>query len=326
MSCYGGPIETPNIDRIAARGVRYTQWHTTALCSPTRSCLLTGRNHTRNSMACITELASGFPNASGVIPPENGTVAEILGEAGWNTYMVGKWHLTPDHEMNLAATKRNWPTESRLRTLLRLSRRRDEPVVSGARLRQPPRRTAQRTGGGLPPHRGHHRQGARVHQGRQGGRAGQAVLPLLRTRRLPRAAPRATGVDRPLPRAASTSAMRRSANRPWPARRRSGSSRRTRSSRRSTRSARPRPALARTASRTRSSTGADPGARCRTTRSGSSAVWPRCTRGSCRTPTIRSAACSTTWRRPSSWTTRSSSWSPTTGPAERAVRTDRSTR
>ena len=63
MSCYGGPIETPNIDRIAADGVRYTQWHTTALCSPTRSCLLTGRNHTRNSMACITEAAIGFPNA-----------------------------------------------------------------------------------------------------------------------------------------------------------------------------------------------------------------------------------------------------------------------
>src|SRR6266571_8699017 len=57
MSSYGGPIETPNVDRIAADGVRYTQWHTTALCSPTRSCLLTGRNHTRNSMACITEAA-----------------------------------------------------------------------------------------------------------------------------------------------------------------------------------------------------------------------------------------------------------------------------
>ncbi len=69
LGCYGGPIETPNIDRIAAHGVRYTQWHTTALCSPTRSCLLTGRNHTRNSMACITEAAIGFPNASGTVPP-----------------------------------------------------------------------------------------------------------------------------------------------------------------------------------------------------------------------------------------------------------------
>jgi len=110
MSCYGGPIETPNIDRIAADGVRYTQWHTTALCSPSRSCLLTGRNHTRNSMACITEAASGFPNASGMIPPENGMLSEILGEAGWNTYIVGKWHLCPEAEMNLASTRRNWPT------------------------------------------------------------------------------------------------------------------------------------------------------------------------------------------------------------------------
>jgi arylsulfatase A-like enzyme len=110
MSCYGGPIETPNIDRIAAAGVRYTQWHTTALCSPTRSCLLTGRNHTRNSMACITEASIGFPNGSGTIPPENGMLSEILGEQGWNTYMVGKWHLCPTEEMNLASTRRNWPS------------------------------------------------------------------------------------------------------------------------------------------------------------------------------------------------------------------------
>jgi arylsulfatase A-like enzyme len=110
MSCYGGPIPTPNIDKIAADGVRYTQWHTTALCSPTRSCLLTGRNHTRNSMACITEAAIGFPNASGTIPPENGMLPEILGELGWNTYMVGKWHLCPTDEMNLAAPRRNWPS------------------------------------------------------------------------------------------------------------------------------------------------------------------------------------------------------------------------
>jgi len=109
MECYGGPIETPNIDRVASVGVRYTQWHTTALCSPTRSCLLTGRNHTRNSMACITEAAVGFPNASGAIPPENGMLAEILAERGWNTYMVGKWHLCPEAEVNAAATRRNWP-------------------------------------------------------------------------------------------------------------------------------------------------------------------------------------------------------------------------
>ncbi len=110
IGCYGGPVETPNIDRIANNGIRYTQFHTTALCSPTRSCLLTGRNHTRNSMACITEAAIGFPNASGTIPPENGMLSEILGEQGWNTYIVGKWHLCPTDEMNLASTRRNWPS------------------------------------------------------------------------------------------------------------------------------------------------------------------------------------------------------------------------
>ena len=110
LGCYGGPVDTPNIDRIAGQGVRYTQWHTTALCSPTRSCLLTGRNHTRNSMACITEAAIGFPNASGTIPPENGMISEILGQLGWNTYITGKWHLCPTDEMHLASTRRNWPT------------------------------------------------------------------------------------------------------------------------------------------------------------------------------------------------------------------------
>ncbi|MGH1548315.1 arylsulfatase [Leifsonia poae] len=110
MSCYGGPVPTPNIDRIADSGVRFTQWHTTALCSPSRAALLTGRSHTRNSMACITEAATGFPNASGTIPPENGFISQILNEAGWNTYAIGKWHICPSDEMNVASTRRNWPT------------------------------------------------------------------------------------------------------------------------------------------------------------------------------------------------------------------------
>jgi len=109
LGCYGGLIETPNIDRIAAAGLRYTQWHTTALCSPTRSCLLTGRNHTVNGMACITEAATGFPNGNGHVPAECATLPEVLVERGVSTAMVGKWHLCAQDEMNLAATKRNWP-------------------------------------------------------------------------------------------------------------------------------------------------------------------------------------------------------------------------
>jgi arylsulfatase len=109
MEPFGGLIETPNINRIAERGLTYTNFHTTALCSPTRSCLMTGRNHTTNGMATITEAASGFPSANGHIPFECGTIAEVLGERGWNTYMVGKWHLTAEDEMNLASRKSQWP-------------------------------------------------------------------------------------------------------------------------------------------------------------------------------------------------------------------------
>ena len=109
MEPFGGLIETPNINRIAERGLTYTNFHTTALCSPTRACLLTGRNHTTNGMACITEASDGYPNMNGHIPHECGTLAEVLGERGWNTYAVGKWHLTAQDEMNLASRKTQWP-------------------------------------------------------------------------------------------------------------------------------------------------------------------------------------------------------------------------
>jgi arylsulfatase A-like enzyme len=109
MEPWGGLIETPNINKLAANGLTYTNWHTTALCSPTRSSLLTGRNHTTNGMACIAEATTGYPNANGHIPFECATIAEVLGERGWNTYMLGKWHLVAADEMNMASTKRNWP-------------------------------------------------------------------------------------------------------------------------------------------------------------------------------------------------------------------------
>ena len=197
MSCYGGPIETPNIDRIAADGVRYTQWHTTALCSPTRSCLLTGRNHTRNSMACITEAAIGFPNASGTIPPENGMLSEILGERGLEHVHGRQVAPVPDRRdeprRRRGATGRRGRGFERWYGFLGAETNQWYPdlVYDNHPVDQP-----TLAGGGLPPHRRPHRQGDRVHQGREGDRAGEAVLPLLRARRLPRAAPRAEGVDR----------------------------------------------------------------------------------------------------------------------------------
>ena len=107
---YGGIIEMPNLNRIAKAGLRYGNWHTTALCSPSRSCFMTGRNANMNSMACITEGANGFPGVSGLIPPENGTIAEMLVGAGYSTFCVGKWHLTPETESNVASPRRTWPT------------------------------------------------------------------------------------------------------------------------------------------------------------------------------------------------------------------------
>ena len=109
LEVYGGPVETPTLKRLAARGLTYTNFHTTALCSPTRSCLMTGRNHTTNGMAGITEITEGYPNANGHIPFECANLAEVLGQQGWNTYHVGKWHLTAEDEMNLASSKRQWP-------------------------------------------------------------------------------------------------------------------------------------------------------------------------------------------------------------------------
>jgi len=107
--CFGGLVDMPTMRRIADRGVRLTQFHTTALCSPTRASLLTGRNATTVGMATIEEFTDGFPNCSGRIPFEAALMSEVLAERGWNTYCVGKWHLTPLEESNLASTKRHWP-------------------------------------------------------------------------------------------------------------------------------------------------------------------------------------------------------------------------
>ncbi len=109
IGCFGGLCETPNLDRLAANGLRYRNFHTTALCSPTRTCLLTGRNHHSNGMATIVENASGYPGYNGVIPFENGFLSEMLAPRGYAAYAVGKWHLTPHNEMNMGAPRDRWP-------------------------------------------------------------------------------------------------------------------------------------------------------------------------------------------------------------------------
>src|SRR5512136_875918 len=109
LGCYGSPIETPHIDALAARGLRYANWHATALCSPTRSCLLTGRNNHTNGMGIISELAQGFPGYDGVPKPSRGFLSEILHEQGFATYALGKWHQVPAEEMTMAGPFDRWP-------------------------------------------------------------------------------------------------------------------------------------------------------------------------------------------------------------------------
>ena len=109
LGCYGSPISTPNLDALAADGLRYNNMHTTALCSPTRSCFITGRNHHSNGMACITEGSTGYPGGNGNIPFENGMLSEILLQNGYNTYALGKWHLTPAEQTSAAGPYDRWP-------------------------------------------------------------------------------------------------------------------------------------------------------------------------------------------------------------------------
>ena len=109
LGCYGGLVETPNLDRLARGGLLYSNMHTTALCSPSRSCIMTGRNHHANAMAGITEVSTGYPGYNGAIPFENGFLSEVLVESGYNTMAVGKWHLTPAEQTSAAGPYDRWP-------------------------------------------------------------------------------------------------------------------------------------------------------------------------------------------------------------------------
>lgn len=109
LGSYGSDIATPVFDGLAATGRRFANFHTTALCSPTRACLLTGRNHHTNHMARVVDLASGFPGYNAHLPKENGFLSEILREQGYATFCAGKWHLAPMTEMSMGGARDRWP-------------------------------------------------------------------------------------------------------------------------------------------------------------------------------------------------------------------------
>ena len=171
FGCYGSPIKTPTIDRLAAEGLRYTSFHTTAMCSTTRAALLTGRNHHSVGVGCLANFDSGYPGYRGKIAREAGTLAEMLREQSYRNRSVRR----------LAAG-------AGLRSLLRLSRCGDRPIRAGTGVRQHAYRAAGdfrrrlssdcRSGGsGDPLHWRSHRRSARP-----------ALADLARLRRLPCAA------------------------------------------------------------------------------------------------------------------------------------------
>jgi len=110
-SPFGGRINMPTLQKLADNGLMYSQWHTTALCSPTRSTCLTGRNHHLNGMAAVTELAIGFPGCNGHLPDECATVGQILQDGGWSTFWVGKNHGVAETNIAAGSTKREWPLQ-----------------------------------------------------------------------------------------------------------------------------------------------------------------------------------------------------------------------
>jgi arylsulfatase A-like enzyme len=109
-STFGGLILTPNLDRLAANGLRYTRFHTTALCSPTRAALLTGRNHHSAGTGVITELGDAYPGYSGQVPASAGMVSEVLRQNGYSTAFIGKNHNIADWETSISGPYDRWPS------------------------------------------------------------------------------------------------------------------------------------------------------------------------------------------------------------------------
>ena len=108
-STFGGPIQTPNYTRMAEGGVKYNRFHVTALCSPTRAALLTGRNSHYVGFGSVGEFAGGFPGYCATLPRDCAPLPRILRDNGYSTAAIGKWHLTPDGQQGPAGPFDRWP-------------------------------------------------------------------------------------------------------------------------------------------------------------------------------------------------------------------------
>ena len=223
FGCYGSDIATPTFDRLAAGGLRYSNFHTTALCSPTRACLLTGRNHHASGMGRIVEFASGFPGYDATMPKANGFLSEVLVRNGYATFAVGKWHLAPAPEMAMGAPRERWPLGrgfERFYGFLGGETDQYHPDLVHDNHQVDPPRT---------PEEGYHLTEDLADRAigylddLRAVSPDRPVLPLPRAGCLPRAPPGARAVPRSLPRAASTRAGTAGGRRCSPASRPAGS-------------------------------------------------------------------------------------------------------
>ena len=185
-AAFGGLIATPTFEALAKKGVRYTNFHTTAICAPTRAALLTGRNSSSVHEAGFSHVSAsaGFPGWDGRIPSADGTIAEILRDHGYSTFAVGKYGFTPDEEATDPGPFDHWPTGKGFDHFFGfLGSQTDQykPDLVEDQAHVKTRRP--------PPERADHRQGDRLYRPRKEGRSRQAVLPLLCSRRHARAAP-----------------------------------------------------------------------------------------------------------------------------------------
>ncbi len=196
-SAFGGPCNTPTAERLAAGGLRYNRFHTTALCAPTRQALLTGRNHHSAGMGNITETATSAPGQSSLRPNTMAPLAQTLTLNGYSTAQFGKCHEVPVWQSSPMGPFDAWPSkgggfEHFYGFIGGENNQWDPALYEGTTPIEPP----ATAGGGLPPHRRPHRPLRELDPPAEGAHARQALLHLLRTRRHPRPPPRRPRVDR----------------------------------------------------------------------------------------------------------------------------------
>ena len=219
LGCFGSDVATPHIDRLAAGGLRFNRFHVTALCSPTRAALLTGRNHHAVGMGFVPEVPMDFPGYSAHLPRTAATVAARAARRRLQHLRGRQVAPHPPLGDDRIGPVRPLAHRARVRALLRLPRGRHQPV--GARpagARQPARRPAPQRRRRLPPHRGPRRRGDPLPARSAAGDPAPSVLHVLRAGRDARPAPRDRGVDRALRRPRSTTGGRRGATASSPAR------------------------------------------------------------------------------------------------------------